>query len=168
MTPIYFANSLKLIYNLLLKPFNRKLILKFSPLNIGSCVNDKGKRTSLGLLNDVLHVNETGSPYLLYENGDKCNSNSSANWTTKIEFVCAKDSHITIQPKIIETSNCQLLIQYPTPLACQNQIKCASNGYGPNDEGIDLSLLMSTTKNYEVDGKDGKKVLLIFCWNGLH
>lgn len=122
-------------------------------------MEEKARRISLGKFNDKLHVNETGSPYLLYENGDRCNSSQpSANWSTKIEFVCANDSHITIQPKVIETSKCQLLIQYPTPLACQNQIKCASDGYGPNDEGIDLSLLTSTTKNYQVDGKDGKKV----------
>ncbi|KAL5283604.1 IGF2R family protein [Megaselia abdita] len=132
--------------------------------NDGSCVEDKGRRTSLGKFNDKLHFNKTGSPYLLYENGDKCNSsNVSTNWTTKIEFVCAKDSHITIEPKVIETSNCQLLIQYPTPLACQNQIKCTSDGYGSNDEGIDLSLLMSTTKNYEVNGNDGKKFFLNVC-----
>lgn len=129
-------------------------------------MEEKSRRVSLGKFNDILHVNETGSPYLLYENGDRCNSSqSSANWTTKIEFVCAKDSHITTQPKVIETSNCQLLIQYPTPLACQNQIKCASDGYGPNDEGIDLSVLTSTTKNYEVDGKDGKKVGIILLNN---
>lgn len=120
---------------------------------------ENNTKTSMGKVNDILHVNEFGSPYLLYEDGDKCSSNPSVNWTTKIEFVCANDSHITLQPTIIENSNCQLLIHYTTPLACQKQIKCVADGYNSGKEEIDLSILMLTNKkNYEIAGEDGKKV----------
>lgn len=100
-------------------------------------------------------------------------------WSTKIEFVCATDGdggggggasvadgHTTNGdgaaasppssstssngPKIIENSNCQLLIHYPTKLACQNQITCKTRSYhGSVGHDMDLTPLISTTDNYE-------------------
>ncbi|XP_055901792.1 cation-independent mannose-6-phosphate receptor [Eupeodes corollae] len=111
-------------------------------------------------------------------------------WSTKIEFVCATDgaagqtivvgdgtssastassssssslsSSSSSGPKIIENSNCQLLIHYQTKLACQNQITCKTRGYGSatsvmdgntssDRHDMDLTPLISTTDNYQAE-----------------
>ncbi|KAL9892618.1 lysosomal enzyme receptor protein isoform 1-T1 [Glossina fuscipes fuscipes] len=147
----------------------------------GACLSVNGQSTSLGNGNSHLRINQTGTPYLLYENGANCETskNVKTKWSTKIEFVCAhsvnsnrsndkdnsgsngssstsKDDSITaVGPKIIENSNCQLLIHYQTELACQEQITCKAKVYvdhtedGTGAEVIDLTPLISTNKNYQ-------------------
>ncbi|BFF92085.1 cation-independent mannose-6-phosphate receptor [Drosophila madeirensis] len=139
--------------------------------NGGACYEQNAETISLGNANSHLRFNQSGSLYLLYENGAKCptGSGTTSLWSTKIEFVCAnnatKDNATagTAEGRsnalqIIEDSNCQLLIQYQTPYACQEQIKCkttiyvdhTTDGVGSSgDELIDLTPLISASDNYE-------------------
>lgn len=124
-----------------------------------------------------MRINQTGTPYLLYENGVICNDKPNTKWSTKIEFVCANNASngnnngdggdgnkknirstvVDVGPKIIENSHCQLLIQYQTELACQEQIECKAKVYIEHSEDvadmeiIDLTPLISTTDNYEAE-----------------
>ncbi|XP_017052516.1 cation-independent mannose-6-phosphate receptor isoform X2 [Drosophila ficusphila] len=127
----------------------------------GACYEQNSTTISLGNSNSQLRFNQSGSLYLLYDDGAKCPTGSAIRqWSTKIEFVCAnnatKDNADSL--KIIEDSNCQLLIQYQTPLACREPIKCkttlyvdhTANGFGSSgDELIDLTPLISASDNYE-------------------
>ncbi|XP_061395712.1 cation-independent mannose-6-phosphate receptor [Musca vetustissima] len=132
----------------------------------GACLQVNNQSTSLGKSNDHLRINQTGTPYLLYEDGAICQKTSDGGtrkWSTKIEFVCAnrtegsnsKDKNVG--PKIIENSNCQLLIHYQTELACREQISCRAKVYvdhsedGTGTDFIDLSPLISNTDNYEAE-----------------
>ncbi|TMW50254.1 hypothetical protein DOY81_004668 [Sarcophaga bullata] len=140
--------------------------------NDGACLYTN-QTSGLGIFNTNLRINQTGTPYLLYENGVICNDNSNTKWSTKIEFVCAnngsndsnnggnkkniRSSAVGVGPKIIENSHCQLLIQYQTELACQEQIECKAKVYIEHSEDvadmeiIDLTPLISTTDNYEAE-----------------
>ncbi|XP_052835231.1 cation-independent mannose-6-phosphate receptor isoform X2 [Drosophila gunungcola] len=136
--------------------------------NGGACYEQNSTTISLGNSNSQLRFNQTGSLYLLYEDGAECSTAAGIRrWSTKIEFVCAnnatKDNAGTAAGgsdslKIIEDSNCQLLIQYQTPLACREPIKCkaivyvdhTTDGLGSSgDELIDLTPLISASYNYE-------------------
>lgn len=130
----------------------------------GACYKQNGQTNSLGKLNSHLRFNQSGSPYLLYEDGGHCGT-GERRWSTKIEFVCANNATkdngntsgssgsttATNAVKIIEDSNCQLLIQYQTPYACQEQIKCTDKGYAElsGDFTIDLTPLINANENYE-------------------
>ncbi|KAH8381501.1 hypothetical protein KR093_006865, partial [Drosophila rubida] len=128
--------------------------------NGGACYDQKGQTYNLGNFNSHLRFNQSGSPYLLYEEGAKCDS-SARRWTTKIEFVCAnnatKDNRTNDIVKIIEDANCQLLIQYQTPLACRQQIRCKARFYEDASDGsdamseqlVDLTPLINADENYE-------------------
>lgn len=105
---------------------------------------------------------------MLYEDGGYCGSDGR-RWSTKIEFVCANNATkdngsisssgtggtATDAVKIIEDSNCQLLIQYQTPYACQEQIKCKETVYTDDTSGgssrvtLDLTPLINADVNYE-------------------
>ncbi|XP_037721567.1 cation-independent mannose-6-phosphate receptor isoform X1 [Drosophila subpulchrella] len=139
--------------------------------NGGACYEQNSTTISLGNSNSQLRFNQTGSLYLLYEDGAECSTDSGIRrWSTKIEFVCAnnatKDNGANSAGaagggdsfKIIEDSNCQLLIQYQTPLACREPIKCKASVYvdhttdglgSSGDELIDLTPLISASDNYE-------------------
>ncbi|XP_017131239.1 cation-independent mannose-6-phosphate receptor isoform X1 [Drosophila elegans] len=136
--------------------------------NGGACYEQNSTTISLGNSNSQLRFNQTGSLYLLYEDGAECSTAAGIRrWSTKIEFVCAnnatKDNAGTAAGgsdslKIIEDSNCQLLIQYQTPLACREPIKCKATVYvdhttdglgSSGDELIDLTPLISASYNYE-------------------
>lgn len=134
----------------------------------GACYEQNSTTISLGNSNSQLRFNQTGSLYLLYEDGAECSTATGMRrWSTKIEFVCAnnatKDNGASTAGgsdslKIIEDSNCQLLIQYQTPLACREPIRCKATTYvdhtndglgSSGDELIDLTPLISATDNYE-------------------
>lgn len=145
----------------------------------GACYEQNATTISLGNSNSQLRFNQSGSLYLLYEDGAECPSAAagSRRWSTKIEFVCAnnatKDHAATAAGagteagagaggadslEIIEDSNCQLLIQYQTPLACREPIRCKATIYvdhtaeglgSSGDESIDLTPLISASDNYE-------------------
>ncbi|KAH8383044.1 hypothetical protein KR009_006457, partial [Drosophila setifemur] len=137
----------------------------------GACYKQNSTTISLGNSNSQLRFNQSGSLYLLYEDGAECpTATGTTRWSTKIEFVCAnnatKDGGAggdgggggSETLKIIEDSNCQLLIQYQTPLACREPIRCkatiyvdhTADGLGSSgDELIDLSPLISASDNYE-------------------
>ncbi|XP_039495375.1 cation-independent mannose-6-phosphate receptor isoform X2 [Drosophila santomea] len=136
--------------------------------NGGACYEQNSTTISLGNSNSQLRFNQTGSLYLLYEDGAQCSTATGMRrWSTKIEFVCAnnatKDNGVSTAGgsdslKIIEDSNCQLLIQYQTPLACREPIKCKATSYvdhttdglgSSGDELIDLTPLISASDNYE-------------------
>ncbi|KMZ06143.1 cation-independent mannose-6-phosphate receptor isoform X3 [Drosophila simulans] len=136
--------------------------------NGGACYEQNSTTISLGNSNSQLRFNQTGSLYLLYEDGAECSTATGMRrWSTKIEFVCAnnatKDNGASTAGgsdsfKIIEDSNCQLLIQYQTPLACREPIRCKATTYvdhtndglgSSGDELIDLTPLISATDNYE-------------------
>ncbi|XP_034487896.1 cation-independent mannose-6-phosphate receptor isoform X2 [Drosophila innubila] len=135
--------------------------------NGGACYDQNGQSTELGNFNSQLRFNQSDSPYLLYEGGGKCDS-SDRLWSTKIEFVCANNATkdnggaksngaTTDAVQIIEDSNCQLLIQYQTPHACRQQIRCkgkvyvdSSDGSGSNSEElVDLTPLINANENYQ-------------------
>ncbi|EDV90634.1 cation-independent mannose-6-phosphate receptor isoform X2 [Drosophila grimshawi] len=131
--------------------------------NDGACYEQNGQTYKLGNFNTQLRFNQSGSAYLLYEDGANCGT-GGRHWSTKIEFVCAnnatKDNGTTSidAVQIIEDSNCQLLIQYQTPFACQQQIKCKANVYvehstdgsgSGGDELVDLTPLINANENYE-------------------
>ncbi|KAH8417772.1 hypothetical protein KR222_005746 [Zaprionus bogoriensis] len=134
--------------------------------NSGACYEQNGQTFSLGNFNALLRFNQSGSPYLLYEDGTNCGTNGR-RWSTKIEFVCAnnvtKDNVLvgtggnlaTDAVQIIEDSNCQLLIQYQTPHACQEQISCKNKLYvddsteGGSLQSVDLTPLINANENYE-------------------
>lgn len=133
--------------------------LGFSCAFPGACYEENGVTYALGNFNGHLRFNQSGSPYLLYEDGVKC-ENDNRRWSTKIEFVCAsnatKDSVDAVH--IIEDSNCQLLIQYWTPLACLEQIRCTEKIYVDNSEDgtggggyelFDITPLINNNDNYE-------------------
>ncbi|XP_068153520.1 cation-independent mannose-6-phosphate receptor isoform X2 [Drosophila tropicalis] len=136
----------------------------------GACYEQNAETISLGNFNSHLRFNQSGSVYLLYEDGANCYG--TTRWSTKIEFVCAnnatKDNGASGAGgggsnnalKIIEDSNCQLLIQYQTPHACREQIKCMASVYvdrtsdtdGMGSSGtelVDLTPLISANENYE-------------------
>lgn len=89
-----------------------------------------GKTTmSLGMVSEFLQFNKTGSPYLIYKNGANCDG-IDKKWQTKIEFVCVDDHSIRdkinkIDSKItvVENTNCEVIIQFETLLACQKQVR---------------------------------------------
>ncbi|XP_030573514.1 cation-independent mannose-6-phosphate receptor isoform X1 [Drosophila novamexicana] len=132
--------------------------------NGGACYEENGATYGLGNFNSHLRFNQSGSPYLLYEDGVNC-GNGSRRWSTKIEFVCAnnatKDNGTGASidaVQIIEDSNCQLLIQYQTQHACQQQIRCkvkvyvehSEDGTGSGgEEVVDLTPLINANENYE-------------------
>ena len=132
----------------------------------GALQIEKSQTVSLGVLNDILRYNETGSPYLLYENGAKC---GSGFWTTKIEFLCETDDVTYTPPKIVEDKACQLVIQMETELACQKQISCTAQDAQMNE--ISLIPLMRNSSNYEAkinettikDGNEKMKYFLNVC-----
>lgn len=138
-------------------------------LHAGACLEVNKQFTSLGKFSSHLRIDQTGTPYLLYEDGAPCQKASElTKWSTRIEFVCGNRSSNSnnnnnndnnIGPKIIENSNCQLLIQYQTELACREQINCKTKVYvehsedGTGMDDIDLTPLIGTTDNYiaEID-----------------
>lgn len=146
-----------------LEQYNQKYIFSIcSPAgqpcmeNDGACLFNQ-QSDGLGKFNTNLRLNQTGTPYLLYENGVICNDKgTTTKGSTKIEFVCAGKGGSS-GPKIIENSNCQLLIHYQTELACQEQIECKAKVYIEHSEDvtdmevIDLTPLISTTENYEAE-----------------
>lgn len=89
-----------------------------------------GKTTmSLGMVSDFLQFNKTGSPYLIYTNGANCDA-IDKKWQTKIEFVCATNDHLkrdtnklSSKITVVENTNCQIIIQFETSLACQKQVR---------------------------------------------
>ncbi|XP_023158991.1 cation-independent mannose-6-phosphate receptor-like isoform X1 [Ceratitis capitata] len=141
--------------------------------NDGACLAENQQTTGLGQMNSQLRYNHSGTPYLLYTDGALCDGQTK--WSTKIEFVCANNatkdngtadnsngsngdgSHV-LGPKIIENKNCQLLIHFQTPLACQEQIECKVKVFVEHtddgmaeEEVVDLTPLISATDNYEAE-----------------
>lgn len=94
--------------------------------NAGACLQtgDKaGQSSSMGIFNTELQLsNERNeAPFLLYKGGSVCAS-LQQQWTTKIEFACQLDG-MSAGPKIIEDTNCKLVIQFATKLVCRNQVR---------------------------------------------
>jgi insulin-like growth factor 2 receptor len=132
----------------------------------GALLMQPSQTVSLGVMNDVLRFNETGSPYLLYDSGSKC---GTGFWSTKIEFICETDDVTYTPPKVVEDKDCQLLIQLETELACQKQISCTAFDNHMNE--ISLVPLMRNSSNYEAlinettikGGNENKKYYLNVC-----
>lgn len=85
-----------------------------------STMDDVQNKMHLGQFNDNLKFNKTGSPYLVYSNGDTCKGGSQ-KWSTRIEFVCEKDSH-KHGPNVVENTDCELVIHFLTDLVCQKEV----------------------------------------------
>lgn len=87
----------------------------------GACRTDNGQSTSLGKVNDNLLFNQTGGgPYLIYDAGSTCEK-LGKTWKTIINFICPFND---VKPGayVIEDTNCQLIIQFATKLACKNEV----------------------------------------------
>lgn len=91
--------------------------------NVGACLVTGGQSSSMGTISNVLELTEENnhSPYLLYKSGSVCGS-LNKQWTTKIEFVCQMDG-MAAGPKIVENSNCSLIIHFVTKLVCNNEVR---------------------------------------------
>lgn len=113
----------------------------------GAC-NEKG--LSLGAVNSDLKFDETGYPFLKYENGPICKAkNQSMNWFTKIELICAKNETENNKAVLLEDTDCRLIIQFATDKACPpQQISCKDNDF-------DLTPLINSTGNYEAGVAEG-------------
>lgn len=93
-------------------------------VDVGACMTTGGQKSSMGKINTELLLNEeekSDSPFLLYTSGSVCGS-LSKQWMTKIEFVCQTDG-MTAGPKIIEDSNCTLIIHFVTNHVCKNEVR---------------------------------------------
>lgn len=123
--------------------------------NAGACETSNGQTTSLGTSTDHLNFNGTYAPYLLYQSGAVC-QDKNQKWSTKIEFVCASKG-MTAGPKIIENTNCQVVIHFVTELACQEQISCKVESYEEKLK-IDLTPLISTSSNYIAEVSENLKL----------
>lgn len=89
--------------------------------NAGICQTTKGQSASLGVISRDLVSPESAAPYLMYTSGGAC-GNLSNHWRTKIEFICEPDTNKNGMPKVIENKDCLMIIQFPTKLACQDQV----------------------------------------------
>lgn len=99
-------------------------------VEVGACLTTGGQKTSMGKISTDLFLSleeKSDSPYLLYTSGSVCGA-LSKEWTTKIEFVCQTDG-MQAGPKIVEDSNCILIIHFATKHVCKNEvrIKCTHN-----------------------------------------
>lgn len=89
--------------------------------NAGACLTSKGQSSSMGVTNDELILpGDGGAPYLLYESGSVCEA-LHQKWSTKIEFICQRED-MAAGPKIIENTNCSLIIQFATKKVCRNDV----------------------------------------------
>lgn len=92
-------------------------------VNVGACSTTGGQKSSMGTMNNELLLSEeekSDAPYLLYKSGGVC-GDLSKQWNTKIEFVCQTDGMVA-GPKIIEDSNCTLIIHFVTKNVCKNEV----------------------------------------------
>ncbi|GAB0099787.1 cation-independent mannose-6-phosphate receptor [Sergentomyia squamirostris] len=121
----------------------------------GACEIMKSETLGLGIVNDQLLINQTGAPYLKYPGGGLCKKNKEP-WYTTIEFVCAEQG-MEIGPKIIENTDCRLIIQFITNAAClENGISCQTTN-SSFDSVIDLAPLIKFTDNYVANVSSGIK-----------
>lgn len=88
----------------------------------GACLITGGQSSSMGVISSELKLTDEKSeaPFLLYKSGSVCEA-LHKQWTTKIEFLCQTDG-MTAGPKIIENSNCTLILQFVTKLVCRNEV----------------------------------------------
>lgn len=93
-------------------------------VDVGACVTTGGQKSSMGKISTDLLLSEdvkSDAPFLLYKEGSVCGA-LSKQWTTKIEFVC-QTAGMTGGPKIIEDSNCTLIIHFVTEHVCRNEVR---------------------------------------------
>lgn len=89
--------------------------------NAGACRTTQGQSSSMGVINNVLQLPDaTSAPFLLYGSGSVCKG-LDQKWTTKIEFICQTDG-MAAGPKIVEDTNCTLIIHFATKLVCRNDV----------------------------------------------
>lgn len=89
--------------------------------NAGACQTTNGQSSSFGIINDNLQMNKDGTTlFLLYDSGSVCES-LHKQWNTRIEFVCQTDGN-SAGPKIVENTNCTLIIHFVTRSACQSTV----------------------------------------------
>lgn len=109
--------------------------------NSGACTS----KQSLGLLNDNLKFNTTGTPSLTYTDGAICRTGGK-KWYTQIDFSCATEQNEDNTAKLLEDTDCRLIIEFATRLACPSNISCeAVSGITK----FDLSPLIRSDANYE-------------------
>lgn len=93
-------------------------------VEVGACLITGGQKSSMGKMSTELLLSEeekSDSPFLLYNSGSVCGA-LSKQWMTKIEFVCQTNG-MTAGPKIIEDSNCTLIIHFVTKHVCKNEVR---------------------------------------------
>lgn len=93
-------------------------------VDVGACLTTGGQKSSMGKISTDLFLSmeeKSDSPFLLYTSGGVCGT-LTKQWTTKIEFVCQTDG-MRAGPKIIEDSNCTLIIHFVTKHVCKNEVR---------------------------------------------
>ncbi|XP_014472689.1 PREDICTED: cation-independent mannose-6-phosphate receptor isoform X2 [Dinoponera quadriceps] len=111
----------------------------------GACDSKHG--ASLGQANANL-IWQQGGPYLKYTNGKACKQTGMHHYTV-IGFFCGSEGS-TNAPLLVEDHPCQTIIHWNTDLVCEKRIKCATD----NDDEINLTPLIQSTKNYIVKVND--------------
>lgn len=92
---------------------------EFGVCDHGAFHIEREKSTSMGKVDDDLKI-QAGVPILDYNYGATCNNTSTMR--TKLEFICNGKDNPKTEPKVIENKDCELVIQFPTELACQNEV----------------------------------------------
>lgn len=94
---------------------------------MGACETSNGQVSSLGLANTELHMSYegTGSLFQVYDSGSVCDS-LHKKWNTTIEFICLVPG-MTSEPKVVENTDCRLIIHFPTDLACRKTVTILEN-----------------------------------------
>lgn len=90
----------------------------------GACLMTGGQKTSMGKISADLLLSDddkSDAPFLLYKEGSVCEA-LTKQWTTKIEFICQTDG-MRAGPKVIEDSNCTLIIHFVTKHVCRNEVR---------------------------------------------
>lgn len=100
----------------------------------GSCETTNGQISSLGVANNELRMayDGTGSLYQIYDSGSVCDS-LHKKWNTTIEFICL-ESGMSSEPKVVENTDCRLIIHFPTKIACRKIVNKTSNTTFPLNE----------------------------------
>lgn len=88
----------------------------------GACETTNGQISSLGVASNELQIayNGTGSLFQVYDSGSVCEL-LHKKWNTKIEFICLAPG-MSPEPSVVENTDCQLIIHFPTDLACQKTV----------------------------------------------
>nr|CAB3255509.1 cation-independent mannose-6-phosphate receptor [Phallusia mammillata] len=140
------------------------------PPYAAACVKNGNKYMSLGKVTDGPEFNGD-TMRLVYNGGDKCESDPSKNYSTVITFQCKADAAMETTPVVITTDTCTVQMLWATRAACSVGSQTSSKGdelkpctaVNPaTDHSFNLSSLGSTS-DIEVNTYDGRFFHINVC-----